>query len=151
MTMNDDDRARVEALEAAVQELSARLESLEGKRKKSKCETPTAETWNRYAAAYERRYRVSPTRNGTVNSQLSNLVKRIGAEDAPAVAEFYVLKCSQPFYVRSCHPIGALLKDAEGLRTQWARGRTVTHEEARMADQTAARANAWGGLLEQAQ
>lgn len=93
----------------------------------------TAKTWQSYAAAYASRYGVEPLRDATVNAQLSRFIDRVGAEDAPAIAAFYV-EHSKAFYVSRQHPVGSLLADAEGLRTQWANGRIVTDTEARHAD-----------------
>jgi len=84
-------------------------------------EAPTAAVWQAYSDAYFRRYQVEPARNATVNGQLANLVARLGAQEAPHVAAFYVAN-DEPLYRRKRHPVGLLLHDAEGLRTQWARG-----------------------------
>lgn len=97
-----------------------------------------ARVWARYAAAYELRYKVKPTPNGRVNGQLALFVKRVPAAEAPDIAEFYVGH-SKAYYVEKGHPVGALLSDAEWLRTQWQRGRRVTSTEARQVDQTSAR------------
>lgn len=84
---------------------------------------PTVETWEAYSAAYTARYRVAPVRNATVNGQLSQLVARLGAEEAPKVAAFYVsVEGNNGFYARAKHPVPLLLRDAEALRTSWATG-----------------------------
>ncbi len=107
-----------------------------------------AATWKAYAEAYALRYAVEPVRNAAVNSQIKQLVQRLGAE-APDVARFY-LKSSKAYYVQQSHAVGPLLKDAEGLRTQWATGRTVTVTAARQADATQARGNVFHELIEEA-
>lgn len=83
----------------------------------------TLEIWDSYKAAYQKRYQTQPVRNAAVNAQIKQLAARLGRE-APDVVEFFV-KHNQVFYVRSCHPIGICLKDAEALRTQWATGRST--------------------------
>jgi uncharacterized protein YdaU (DUF1376 family) len=88
------------------------------------------ETWNRYMDAYVLRYGVMPVRNLHVNSQLLQLVKRLGSDDAPLVAGWYV-QHNKPLYVANRHPTNLLLRDAEGLRTQWATGVKATTGEAR--------------------
>lgn len=93
-----------------------------------------AATWEAYSTAYVNRYQTEPVRNAKVNGQLADFCKRISHEEAPHVAAFYVGH-NNPFYVRSRHPVGALLKDAEGLRTQWATGVKATGLEARSAEQ----------------
>lgn len=102
---------------------------------------PTAAVWAAYSRAYFDRYGTEPVRNKTVNGQLANLVARLGG-DAPQVAAFYVAHQARR-YIEKQHMVGLLLHDAEGLRTQWARGRSVTEGEARAADRTATAGNAF--------
>lgn len=90
--------------------------------------------WHAYSQAYSNRYGVEPVRNAKVNGQLVQLVKRLGAEEAPRVAEFFVGH-NAPFYVKARHPVDMLLRDAEGMRTQWATGIKATSLEARSAEQ----------------
>lgn len=92
-----------------------------------------AQVWNAYADAYAARYRERPVRNASVNSQIINLVKRLGSE-APQVATFY-LSHNDAFYIKKRHPMKLLLADAEGLRTQWKTGTKATTLEARSAEQ----------------
>lgn len=61
---------------------------------------------------------------------LSRLVDKLGTEEAPPVAAFYVTH-NHSFYVAKRHPVNLLLQDAEGLRTQWATGVRATTSEAR--------------------
>lgn len=97
-------------------------------------EAPTAKTWEAYSAAYCARYSTDPVRNAKVNAHLAQLVKRLGADEAPAVAGFYVGH-NGPFYVRAMHDTSLMLRDAEKLRTEWATGRKMTTLEARSAEQ----------------
>lgn len=83
--------------------------------------------------AYQTRYQAQPVRNAKVNGQLANLVKRLGGDDAPRVAAFYVMH-NDSFYVRKRHPVDLLLRDAEGLRTQWVTQIKATSGEAREAE-----------------
>jgi uncharacterized protein YdaU (DUF1376 family) len=78
-------------------------------------------TWSAYAFAYKARYGVDPVRNSKVNGQIAQIVQRLGGTEAPQVAAFFV-KHNGPFYVRAKHAVGALLKDCEGIRTEWAGG-----------------------------
>lgn len=80
---------------------------------------PTSATWDAYADAYRSRYGVDPVRNAKVNGQLSQLVARIGGDEAPPVARFFV-GLQDAYYVRRMHPVDDLLSNAEKLRTQWA-------------------------------
>lgn len=110
----------------------------------------SAETWASYASAYQDRYHVEPVRNAKVNAQIAQFVSRIGVEEAPLVAAFY-LTINKAFYVEKGHAVDILLKDAESLRMQWARGRGITRAEAQQADAKAARGNAFAPLLLEAQ
>lgn len=117
-------------------------------RRRAESDGRTVETWNRYSAAYETRYSVPPVRNRQVNGMLAKLVDKLGAEEAPQVAAFYVGH-DKGLYVSSRHCVDLLLRDAEGLRTEWATGRKGTEHEARQADRSAGRGNAVVDLLEQ--
>jgi phage replication O-like protein O len=82
------------------------------------------ETWKAYSAAFNKRYGVTPVRNPKVSSQIKQFVGRIGFEESPKVAEFYV-GLNEQFYIKKAHGVGQLLADAEKLRTEWATGRPV--------------------------
>lgn len=107
---------------------------------------PRATTWAAFADAYRSRYGVEPVRNATTNSQIANLVKRVGAFDAPHVAAFYV-RSNDAFYVRGGHSAGLLLKDCEKLRTEWATNRRMTETQARQMDKTAATGEVFRNLI----
>lgn len=97
-------------------------------------------TWTAYEGAYRRRYRVAPVRNAKVNSQIAELGKRLG-DEAPAVAEFYLYH-NGSFYVRAKHTMNLLLRDCEGIRTEWATGKIVTQGEAQQMDRKQGNYNA---------
>lgn len=126
---------------------SSTLQSLETPDLKSRSRTKigknqpkSAAVWEAYRSAYARRYQVDPVRNAGVNAILGRLVDKLGANEAPQVAAFY-LTHHLPFYVTKRHPVTLLLADAEGLRTQWATGAKATTGEARnMEAQDEARA-----------
>lgn len=127
--------------------LSVPNPKIKKKKELNTCVVPSAaaKVWERYADAYQAKYKTPPVRNAKVNGQLSQLVKRIG-EAAPEVAAFYVWHNDQ-FYVRSRHPPGLLLRDAEGLHTQWKTGQTVTYAQARKIDETQGRVNVFQELI----
>lgn len=89
--------------------------------------------WERYAEAHRDRYGVFPVRNKMVNSVMKQLVEKLGEEEAPHVAAFYLTHNAQ-VYVTKRHPVKLLLLDAEGLRTQWATGVKATSREAKNAE-----------------
>lgn len=96
--------------------------------------------WGSYAQAYINRYGAAPVRNGKVNRQVIDLLKRLGAEAAP-VAEFYV-SINDSYLIRNCHDLGSLLTKAESYRTQWATGRQMNGRTARQLEDTQANINA---------
>jgi hypothetical protein len=102
---------------------------------KTENQQANADTWKAYADAYFLRYGTEPIRNATVNGQIAQLVKRLGAEVAPGVSAYYVTMNRQ-FYVQKLHPVGTLLSDCESIHTQWATNRQVTETRARQTDQS---------------
>lgn len=91
--------------------------------------------WQGYAKAYTERYGATPVRNAKVNRHVRDIVKRLGREEAPAVAAWF-LKVNEKFVVQGMHDLGLLLARAEGYRTQWATGVTMTETKARQTDRT---------------
>jgi hypothetical protein len=115
--------------------LPARAEVASGtdgkpKSPKPKEPAPSTPVFDAYAEAYAARYGAPPVRNAKVSSQLSKLVERLGATEAPRVAAFFVGHQGQR-YVQSMHSVDLLLLDAEKLRTEWATGRVVTNGNGR--------------------
>lgn len=90
-------------------------------------------TWDAYASAYERRYHVTPVRHAGINSMLGKLVDKLGAEESPLVAAFY-LTHNAAFYVQKMHPVNLLLADAEKLRTEWATNTKITSSAVKNAE-----------------
>lgn len=90
----------------------------------------TVPTWEAYREGYLKRYGVAPIRNTTVNGKLAHFVRRLGAAEAPLVAEFY-LQHNSARYQQAGHSVGLMLQDAEKLRTEWATGRQITQNQAR--------------------
>lgn len=98
-------------------------------------------TWEAYGHAYRVRYGTNPVRNAKVNSQVKQLVLRLGGAEAPEVAAFFVT-INDAFYIRRAHELGILISNAEGIRTQWATGRQMNGTTARQLEQTQANLNA---------
>ncbi|HIB8627919.1 TPA: helix-turn-helix domain-containing protein [Pseudomonas aeruginosa] len=97
--------------------------------------------WSAYAAAYQHRYGTHPVRNSKVNGQVRDLLKRLGAEEAPAVAAYFV-GINDAYLIRNCHDLGSLLARAESYRTQWATDRQMNGTTARQLERTQANLNA---------
>lgn len=112
----------------------------------SELQASCKETWAGYSFAYEQRYQVKPVRNQKVNALVKQFVQRIGFEESPLIAEWFV---SHPggYYVGRMHDFGCLLSDAEKLRTEWATGRVMTQTKARQSDKTGATMSALAEVL----
>lgn len=102
----------------------------------------TTPVWKAYAAAYEKRYGAPPKTNARNNSLLAQVISRIGAEEAPAVAEFYVTHSLAKF-VQNLHPLDMFLANCEPLRTQWFTGKRVTSTSAHRQDKTQENVDGW--------
>lgn len=96
-------------------------------------QTACRETWLAYATAYQFRYGVPPVRNARVSSTVKGFVKRVGMQEAPAIAAWFVTHPGA-YYTGKMHDTGCLLADAEKLRTEWAAGFVMTAGKARQED-----------------
>jgi uncharacterized protein YdaU (DUF1376 family) len=120
-------------------------------RTRSKIENREAKgalSWSAYATAYVERWHTEPVRNSRSNALMAQLVDRIGGEEAPLVAAFFV-RSSKAAYVSRRHPVAMLVADAEGLRTEWATNRASTSTAAMQADRTAAQGQVWEQLKQE--
>lgn len=97
--------------------------------------------WEWFDKAYEQRYHTTIPRNAKTNAQVKQLIQRLGRE-APGVARFYVENVSEQRVLMASHTLDFLLLNAEGYRTQWMNGRSMTNTRARQLDQTQANVNA---------
>jgi len=91
-----------------------------------------SKVWTAYAMAYEQRMRVTPIRNAKQNALCSQLVQRLGVENAVKIAAFY-LTHPNSYYMQNKYPLGLLVKDCEGIYTEFQRGEYVTADRARKA------------------
>lgn len=91
-----------------------------------------SKVWTAYAMAYEQRMRVTPIRNAKQNALCSQLVQRLGVENAVKIAAFY-LTHPNSYYMQNKYPLGLLVKDCEGIYTEFQRGEYVTAEKAKRA------------------
>lgn len=91
------------------------------------------EAWDAYATAYRIRYGVEPVRNAKVNSCMSRLAAHLPAQDLGDTIRWYV-RHNDATYVRAKHCVELLVRDAEGLHTEMARGEGMTSRRAREVD-----------------
>lgn len=110
-------------------------------KQKTDAQIANTNTWDAYTIAYLERYGVEPVRNAKVNGQIAQLVQRLGADEAPQVAMFYV-SINDSFFIRASHEFGLLVARAEGIRTQWITGRQVNAVTARQMENTQANISA---------
>ena len=99
----------------------------------------TNETWAAYASAYFDCYGTQPVRNASVNGMMAKIIRKLGADEAPQVAAFFITHPNR-WYIEKGHSVQCLLNDAEKLRTEWATGRKVTSTGARQADRSSSNA-----------
>lgn len=111
--------------------------------------TPTALTWLAYRNAYERRYGAQPPNNAKSMGQITHFVQRVGADDAPKVADWF-LSHDGGWYIKRLHALDCLIKDAEALHTQWKTGKRVSEHSAREADRLQATGDMWREIKEEA-
>jgi hypothetical protein len=83
-------------------------------------------TWKAYADAYTVRYSIGPVRNTQVNAKVKQFVQRVGHNEAPSIAAFFVDSIEDALVLRQCHAVGLLLQGAEAYRMKWATGRKGT-------------------------
>lgn len=95
-------------------------------------QTDGSKVWTAYAMAYKQRMGVEPIRNAKQNAMCSQLVQRLGVENAVLAAAFYLGHPEQQ-YMRAKYPLGLLLRDCEGIFTEYQKGQFVTTENAKRA------------------
>lgn len=125
---------------------AAKLRLSPPEKKEPKPKSVSSETWEAYSGAYFFRYGTEPVRNASVNGKLAQFVQRIGAHESPNVARFF-LSHNNGYYVRAMHSVGAMLQDAEKLRTEWATNTRMTQTKALQADKTATNLDAFAPLI----
>lgn len=104
-------------------------------------------TWDSYSKAFELRYGTDCPRNAKANALCSQLVDRIGADESPHVAAFYVTS-NNGYYVQRGHSLQCLVADAEKVRTEWATGNRITQSKAQEADRLSEQGNVWTRVKE---
>lgn len=102
--------------------------------KETELQIACRQTWVSYSKAYVEKYKIEPVRNAKVSSQVKDFVKRIGYEESPNVAAWF-LTHTENFYVKGGHVFGMLAKDAEKLRTEWATGNVIEIQQYKSSGQ----------------
>lgn len=104
-------------------------------------------TWEAYSQAYISRYGVEPVRNAKVNGQIANIVKSVGAEQAPALAAYFVSH-NDFFFVQRRHDIGLLQSNLQKVVTDMRIGKQMTAQQARQIEQTQSNTESHKGALD---
>ena len=139
-----------ENLEGRVQVLERELDSLRetvvGMEKRTPKKKPTkkgdvAELWSAYACEFSQHFKgTPPSSSARTNGQLSNLLKRLGKEDAIATIRFYFTQRDSEF-IRDYFGTNMLLMRAEALNTRRKTGikhsqQSMKRDQARSAAQS---------------
>jgi len=103
-------------------------------------------TWDAYSGAYRARYGTAPPRNAKTNSLCVQLVEALGADDAPAVAHYYLSTNAQP-YAGGGHPLELLKRDAQKMHTEWKTGNRMTQSQARERDRIQGTGDVWTKII----
>ncbi|SCC08815.1 MULTISPECIES: helix-turn-helix domain-containing protein [Snodgrassella] len=107
-----------------------------GQVKKSKQANPdNVACWESYARAYRNRYGVLPAANQKTRGQVATLVRYVGKEVAPALAEYF-LSHNGSWFVQCRHEFGCLLKSYQQVLTDMHRGEQMTQTKARQTEST---------------
>jgi hypothetical protein len=117
---------------------------------KKKAPSKSGPVWDAYSHAYQLRYDADPVRNAKQNALCCQLVDRLGADTAPAVAAYY-LTSSNGYYAQRGHALGILVADAEKVCTEWRTGQQITQTRAREQDRLAEAGDMWGRLIQEAE
>lgn len=129
---------------SAIEERLDKLEKLEPK--KSTDKKSAKAVWDAYSDAYQKRYGVEPVCNAKVMAQAKALASRVGQNDAVELMAFYLAQ-RDPFYLHAYHPLGACLKDAEGLITRSKTGHKITQQQAKQIEKSESAAIAGANYL----
>lgn len=149
----DGDAARRrETPSLAVPSLAELKEKPSATRKRAQREeTKTGASAIAYSDAFFVRYGVRPFRDDkpdrTANSLLAQLVDKLGAEDAPGVAQHFIAS-NEKLYVVSKHPLNLLCRDYVKLRAEWLGAKRSTNTEAGQTDRTQSNLTAIHGAAE---
>jgi len=132
-----------QAQEVTVAEKSATPKKIDSE---TELQTACRQTWKSYSDAYFKRYNTEPVRNQKVNSQIKQFVQRLGFDESPYVAAYF-LNSNVAYYVQRGHTVDCLLSDAEKLRTEWATNTSMTSTRAKQIDKHDANRSAVGEAM----
>lgn len=91
--------------------------------------------WNSYSQAIASRHNGNmPPRDAEANSLCKRFVAKIGIDDAPTVAAYYVT-LNEHLYVQSLHCLNLMVRDAKKIYMLWKENGQMTNRQARDADQ----------------
>jgi hypothetical protein len=111
--------------------------------------TDGSQVFEAYSASYQERYKIPPVRNAKTNALCSQLVKRLGLQEALQTVKFYITH-NDAFYFRSGHSLSLLVRDAEKLRTECLTGAKTTMASSQKVDKQQTKTAFWNEMLEKA-
>lgn len=103
--------------------------------KKSQANPDNVVCWESYAKAYRNRYGVLPAANQKTRGQVAMLVRYVGKEVAPSLAEYF-LSHNGSWFVQCRHEFGCLLKSYQQVLTDMQRGEQMTQIKAKQTEST---------------
>lgn len=99
----------------------------------SKDPIPGTQVWEIYKTAYLTRYKTEPLRNAKVNTQINNIIKQVGLDEAKVIVEYYVSR-SDFWYTRNAHDIGICLQHLQRLNTERVTGTLINSQNCKSAE-----------------
>ena len=104
---------------------------------KEKIPAETTQVFDAYREGMKERYgnQIEPARNAKVNSQLKNMISRIGLQESILVARNFP-RHQNSWYVQKTHSIDSMLSDCESLLIQVQSGQMVTKTGAYQSDRS---------------
>lgn len=120
----------VQVLEKRIQKL---LDSETPRESKPDSQNTTTVMWHHYAACYHDRWGVEPSKSAAGMAILKSLVGGYGFERAHLMVSHY-FKMRDALYIKSCHPLTLLRRDADRVLVSLETGKEISQHEARQMD-----------------
>lgn len=131
----------LEDIHAVLLRIETLLQTKVTQKAKAEDKVSTSVLWAAYSDTFEKRYKVKPERNASVNGMISQVVKRVPAAEHAALAEFFVRQNDWQF-TKQMHSPKALLSNVEMLLTRMRSGVVITDSKARQLENAQTNAQA---------
>lgn len=142
--MKASTRVSLVAILKTVQVLAKRIEKLLASEtpREATLDQPnkTMQLWHTYSACYHDRWKVEPSRSAQAMSILKSLIASQGYETAELIVNHY-FEMKDAWYVKSCHPLTILKRDADRILVDARTGKSLTVHEAAQLDKQVSHGN----------